>query len=401
ARSRAIGSVMPTTPPFDAEYAAWPICPSNAAADAVLITTPRSPSAFGAFFAICAAASRITLNVPIRLISITLVKIASGIGPSRPTVFIAAPTPAQLTATWIVPKRATAFPIAALTSASLVTSAGAKRTRSPSSAATLSPAAPGRSTITARPPAPTSSWTVARPSPDAPPVTNATVSAVRMRRGHSRRAGRVPSLAPSRRVPESAAHAPRRAWPSAAHPGPRGDARRACRPAAHRRRVRPRPPQARLRPRRRRAAGERRDPSHAAPRRDRLPDATGRIARRRAADGRLRAEPGDARRVLPRPDRARRRRGGRDGRAGARRTARRRDRRAPRLLAPPDARPAARVGSGAGARARCRRARPVARPPSGRARLPARRRRRRHRARAGHARLHGAARRPPPRPEPR
>jgi hypothetical protein len=28
ARSRAIGKVMPTMPPFDAEYAAWPICPS-------------------------------------------------------------------------------------------------------------------------------------------------------------------------------------------------------------------------------------------------------------------------------------------------------------------------------------------------------------------------------------
>jgi hypothetical protein len=28
ARSRAIGRVMPTTPPLEAEYAAWPICPS-------------------------------------------------------------------------------------------------------------------------------------------------------------------------------------------------------------------------------------------------------------------------------------------------------------------------------------------------------------------------------------
>src|SRR5574341_1504480 len=27
-RSRAMGSVMPTTPPLEAEYAAWPICPS-------------------------------------------------------------------------------------------------------------------------------------------------------------------------------------------------------------------------------------------------------------------------------------------------------------------------------------------------------------------------------------
>ena len=33
---------MPTTPPLDAEYAAWPIWPSNAATDAVLTMTPRS-----------------------------------------------------------------------------------------------------------------------------------------------------------------------------------------------------------------------------------------------------------------------------------------------------------------------------------------------------------------------
>ena len=38
-----MGSVMPTMPPFDAEYAAWPICPSKAATDAVLTMTPRSP----------------------------------------------------------------------------------------------------------------------------------------------------------------------------------------------------------------------------------------------------------------------------------------------------------------------------------------------------------------------
>ena len=33
ARSRAAGSVMPTMPPFAAEYAAWPILPSKAAID--------------------------------------------------------------------------------------------------------------------------------------------------------------------------------------------------------------------------------------------------------------------------------------------------------------------------------------------------------------------------------
>src|SRR5215475_1885549 len=47
ARSRAIGNVIPTIPPFDAEYAACPICPSKAAIEAVLMITPRSPPAFG------------------------------------------------------------------------------------------------------------------------------------------------------------------------------------------------------------------------------------------------------------------------------------------------------------------------------------------------------------------
>ena len=43
-RSRAIGSVMPTMPAFEAEYDAWPIWPSCAATDAVLTIAPRSPS---------------------------------------------------------------------------------------------------------------------------------------------------------------------------------------------------------------------------------------------------------------------------------------------------------------------------------------------------------------------
>jgi hypothetical protein len=47
ARSRAAVRVRATTPPFDAEYAACPIWPSNAAIDAVLTMTPRSPSSSG------------------------------------------------------------------------------------------------------------------------------------------------------------------------------------------------------------------------------------------------------------------------------------------------------------------------------------------------------------------
>lgn len=41
AKSRAIGSVMPTTAPLLAEYAACPFCPSKAAILAVLIITPK------------------------------------------------------------------------------------------------------------------------------------------------------------------------------------------------------------------------------------------------------------------------------------------------------------------------------------------------------------------------
>ena len=65
ASSLAIGSVIPTTPPLEAEYAACPICPSNAATDAVLTMTPRSPST-GSVAAMARAARRMTLNVPSR-----------------------------------------------------------------------------------------------------------------------------------------------------------------------------------------------------------------------------------------------------------------------------------------------------------------------------------------------
>ena len=61
ARSRAAGSVSPTTPPLEAEYAVWPIWPSKAAIDAVMTTAPRSPSASGSFAAIASAASRSTV----------------------------------------------------------------------------------------------------------------------------------------------------------------------------------------------------------------------------------------------------------------------------------------------------------------------------------------------------
>lgn len=44
ARSRASGSVIAATPPFEAEQATPPAMPSVAAVEAVVTSTPRSPS---------------------------------------------------------------------------------------------------------------------------------------------------------------------------------------------------------------------------------------------------------------------------------------------------------------------------------------------------------------------
>ena len=85
ASSRAIGSVMAATPPLEAAYAGWLICPSNAATEAVPMMTPRSPS-MGSVAAIAAAARRITLKVPTRLIRTTRSKSASGNRPDLPNL---------------------------------------------------------------------------------------------------------------------------------------------------------------------------------------------------------------------------------------------------------------------------------------------------------------------------
>src|SRR5579884_936703 len=61
--------------------------------------TPRSPSSNGSSRAMSAAARRITLNVPIRLTSMTRRNPSSGIAPpSRSTIRPGVPMPAQLTA---------------------------------------------------------------------------------------------------------------------------------------------------------------------------------------------------------------------------------------------------------------------------------------------------------------
>src|SRR6478735_681510 len=90
ARSRATGSVRPTRPPFEAAYAAWPICPSNAATDDTLTIAPRSPAASGSLRLIAVAPMRTASNVPIRLIATTRLKAsrscAESYSPSRPMV---------------------------------------------------------------------------------------------------------------------------------------------------------------------------------------------------------------------------------------------------------------------------------------------------------------------------
>ena len=67
--------------------------------------TPRSPSGFGSLRAIDAAASRITLNVPIRLMRMTVSNTSSGCGPFLLVVRSAIAMPAQLTRICSEPKR--------------------------------------------------------------------------------------------------------------------------------------------------------------------------------------------------------------------------------------------------------------------------------------------------------
>ena len=94
--------------------------------------TPRSgpPSSVtaGSVATIAAAARRMTLKVPTRLIWMTRLKFSSGSTPSRPSTLPGVAIPAQLTTIRSGP-RATAASTAACTSSSLVTSAGTKTAR--------------------------------------------------------------------------------------------------------------------------------------------------------------------------------------------------------------------------------------------------------------------------------
>src|SRR5690606_35458929 len=153
---------------------AWPIWPSKAATDAVLMQTPRSPSALGSFFAMAAAPRRIMLKLPIRLTVTIFVKWGSGIGPSLPTVLAAPPMPAQLTTPTSLPMPSAAS-IAAWPSASDVTSHLMNFALAPSLAACSLPSLSWTSAMTTLPPALTMSSVVAPPRPDAPPVTTTTL----------------------------------------------------------------------------------------------------------------------------------------------------------------------------------------------------------------------------------
>ena len=177
ANSRAIGRVIPATPAFEAEYEACPICPSNAATDAVEMITPRS-SPTGSVAAMAAPASRITVNVPMRFTRITRSKASIDAGPCLPTTRSGAPIPAQLTTMRSGPSEA-AVSTAACTCAGSVTSVA--RNVNPCWAAITSPSEPGRSAMSTVAPAAASAVAVASPRPDAPPVTRATAPATFIR----------------------------------------------------------------------------------------------------------------------------------------------------------------------------------------------------------------------------
>ena len=142
--------------------------------------TPRSPVSVGSPAAIAAAARRITLNVPTRLMRIVFSNSSRGCGPVLPRTFSATPIPAALTAPWMPPKRSVAAARAPFTSASLVTSVRTKRALAPRSFAARAPASAFTSRIATLPPAPMNARAAAPPSPEAPPVTRNVLPSMRM-----------------------------------------------------------------------------------------------------------------------------------------------------------------------------------------------------------------------------
>src|SRR4249919_1145694 len=175
--SRAIGSVMPTTPPFEAEYAAWPIWPSKAATEAVLTITPRSPSSPAALCCIRSAAPLATLKLPTRFTITVLANCFSGIAPSRPSTRPAPRMPAQFTATLRPPRNSFADARLACTLASSLTSVRKYFALPAPSAATASAALSSlMSNKATLPPFFTRCSATAKPRPETPPVTTARTS---------------------------------------------------------------------------------------------------------------------------------------------------------------------------------------------------------------------------------
>src|SRR5262249_46609470 len=132
--------------------------------------TPRSPSSSGSSACMSAAASRMALKVPIRLILITRSKSSSGIGPSRPTMRLAGPTPAQFTRMRAGPCVARAWPIAAAMPSPWSTS---QRTATPPVRAAPFPASMLTSGSATLAPRSASLAAAAAPRPEPPPVTSA------------------------------------------------------------------------------------------------------------------------------------------------------------------------------------------------------------------------------------
>ena len=116
-------------PPLDAEYAAWPIWPSKAAALDMLTMAPRSPLSVGSLREIAVPTRRMQSKVPIRLIAITFENASRSAAelnsPSRPTVRWAQPMPAEFTSTRTGPS-SSACAMAASICSVFVTSTGAK-----------------------------------------------------------------------------------------------------------------------------------------------------------------------------------------------------------------------------------------------------------------------------------
>src|SRR3954447_23549713 len=139
--------------------------------------TPRSPST-RSLSTIAATASRITLNVPIRLTRTTFSNASSGRTPCLPSTRPGVPMPAQLT-TIRTGACAVAVCTACCTPASSVTSSPAKLP--PISFARSSPGDEGRSAMTTCAPASASAVAVASPNPLAPPVTIAEQPSIRIR----------------------------------------------------------------------------------------------------------------------------------------------------------------------------------------------------------------------------